>query len=127
MVEVRSINVKNTHTSPGDGGKLSRERDRDSTGRSGSRRSGAGAGGRGGGSVEQREQWEDPLATQPDRENELRLTNRGAGRVCSRVVPRVQSKLYILHKDGMELSHPESSAPLGNGSIPSREQSTVCC
>ena len=27
-------------------------------------------GGRGGGSVEQREQWEDPLATQPDREIE---------------------------------------------------------
>ena len=41
----------------------------------------------------QREQWEDPLATQPDREIELRQTNRGVGGVCVGVVPRVQSKL----------------------------------
>ena len=50
-------------------------------------------GGRGGGGVEQREQWEDPLATQPDREIELSQTSRGVGGVCVGVVPRVQSKL----------------------------------
>ena len=50
-------------------------------------------GGRGGGGVGQREQWEDPLATQPGRENELSQTNRGVGGVCVGVVPRVQSKL----------------------------------
>ena len=50
-------------------------------------------GGRGGGGVGQREQWEDPLATQPDREIELSQTNRGVGGVCVGVVPRVQSKL----------------------------------
>ena len=33
---------------------------------------------------------------------------------------------YIVHKDGIELSHLESSALLGTGLIPSREQSTVC-
>ena len=49
--------------------------------------------GRGGGGVGQREQWEDPLATQPDREIELSQTNRGVGGVCVGVVPRVQSKL----------------------------------
>ena len=52
-----------------------------------------GGGGRGGGRVRQREQWEDPLTTQPDREIELSQTNRGVGGVCVRVVPRVQSKL----------------------------------
>ena len=36
---------------------------------------------RGGGGAGQREQWEDPLATQPDREIELRQTNRGIGGV----------------------------------------------
>ena len=50
-------------------------------------------GGRGGGGVGQREQWENPLATQPDREIELSQTNRGVGRVYVGVVPRVQSKL----------------------------------
>ena len=50
-------------------------------------------GGRGGGGVGQREQWEDPLATQPDRGIELSQTNRGVGGVCVRVLPRVQSKL----------------------------------
>ena len=50
-------------------------------------------GGRGGGGVGQREQWEDPLATQPGREIELSQTNRGVGGVCVGVVPRVQSKL----------------------------------
>ena len=49
--------------------------------------------GRGGGGVGQREQWEDPLATYPDREIELSQTNRGVGGVCVGVVPRVQSKL----------------------------------
>ena len=44
-------------------------------------------------SVGQREQWEDPLATQPDREIELSQTNRGVRGVCVGVVPRVQSKL----------------------------------
>ena len=43
--------------------------------------------------VGQREQWEDPLPTQPDRETELSQTNRGVGGVCVGVVPRVQSKL----------------------------------
>ena len=81
----------------------SRERDRASTGRSWSRRRGGGGEGRERGGrargesrgvgVEQREQWEDPLATQPDREIELRQTNRGAGGVCVGVVTRVQSKL----------------------------------
>ena len=79
----------------------SRERDRNSTSRSGSkkRRGGRGRegegrgeeGGRGGGGVGQREQWEDPLATQPDREIELSQTNRGVGGVCVEAVPRVQS------------------------------------
>ena len=49
-------------------------------------------GGRGGGGVGQREQWDDPLAPQPDREIELSQTNRGVGGVCVGVVPRVQSK-----------------------------------
>ena len=84
--------------SPSDGRRHSRERERESTGRNGSRRkTGAwgrrgegegqgggeergrgrgGRGGRGGGCVEQREHWEDPLSTQPDRENELCLTER---------------------------------------------------
>ena len=46
-------------------------------------------GGRGGGGVEQREQREDLLATQPDRENELSQTNRGVGGVCVGIAPRV--------------------------------------
>ena len=75
-----------------------------STGRSGSRRRGGGGGegrgrggeergGRGGRGVGQREQWEDTLATQPDRKIELSQTNRGVGEVWVGVVPRVQSKL----------------------------------
>ena len=52
-----------------------------------------GRGGRGGGGVGQREQWEDPMATQSDREIELSQTNRGVGGVCVGVVLRVQSKL----------------------------------
>ena len=47
----------------------------------------------GGGCVEQREQWEDPFTTHPDREIELSQTNRVVGGVCGKVVPRVQSKL----------------------------------
>ena len=97
--------------SPSGGRGPSRERDRNSTGRSGSRRRGGGGGGgggggkrggegeerggergRGGGGVGQREQWEDPLATQPDRDKELNQTNRGVGGVCVGVVPRFQSK-----------------------------------
>ena len=92
---------------PSGGRGPSRERDRNSTSRSGSRRRRGGGGGegeerggeggerggRGGGGVEQREQWEDPLATQPHREIELSQTNRGVGGVCVGVVPRVQSKL----------------------------------
>ena len=51
-----------------------------------------------GGGVGQREQWEDPLATQPDREIELSQTNQGVRGVCGGVVPRVQSKLSrVLH------------------------------
>ena len=43
--------------------------------------------------VGHREQWEDPLATQPDREIELGQINLGVGGVCVGVVPCVQSKL----------------------------------
>ena len=50
-------------------------------------------GGLEGGGVGQREQWEDTLATQPDREIELSQTNRQVGGVCVGVAPRVQSKL----------------------------------
>ena len=84
---------------PSGGRGPSRERDRNSTSRSGRRRrgdgrgGGGGRGGRGGGGVGQREQWEDPLATQPDGEIQLSQTNRRVGGVCVRVVPRVQSKL----------------------------------
>ena len=54
--------------------------------------------GRGGVGIGQREQWEDPLATQPDREIELSRTNRGVGGVCVEVVSRVQSELsHALH------------------------------
>ena len=59
----------------------------------GRERSGSERGGRGGGGVGQQEQWEDPLAYQPDREIELSQTNRGFGGVCVGVVPRVSSKL----------------------------------
>ena len=52
-----------------------------------------GRGGEGEGRVGQREQWEDPLTTQPDWEIELSQTNRGVGGVWVGVVPRVQSKL----------------------------------
>ena len=66
-------------------------------GRGGEGRGGGGAGGeregRGGGGVGQREQWEDPSATQPDREIELNQTNQGVGGVSVGVVPCVQSKL----------------------------------
>ena len=77
---------------PSGGKGLSRERDRNSTGR---RKDGRGGerGGREGGCVEQREQWEDQLATQPDREIELSQTNREVGGVCVGVVSRDQSKL----------------------------------
>ena len=84
---------------PSGGRGPSRERDRNSTGRSGSRWRGGGRegrggeGGRGGGGVGQREQWEDPMATQSDREIELSHTNRGVGGVCVGDLPRVQSKL----------------------------------
>ena len=52
----------------------------------------------GGGGVGQREQWQEPMATQLDREIELSQTNRGVGGVCVGVVPRIQSKiLRVLH------------------------------
>ena len=62
--------------SPSGGRRPSRERDRNFTGRNGSRRrgwkgrgrGGGERGGRAGGGVGQRDQWEDPLATQPYRE-----------------------------------------------------------
>ena len=47
----------------------------------------------GGGSVEQREQWEDQVATRPGTENDLSGTNRGIGGGCVGVAPRVHSKL----------------------------------
>ena len=59
----------------------------------GRERGGGGEGGCGGGDIGQREQWEDPMATQSDREIELSQANRGVGGVCVGVVPRVQSKL----------------------------------
>ena len=62
-------------------------------GEGGERGAEGGREGRGGGGVGQREQWEDPMATQSDREIELSQTNRGVGGVCVGVVPRVQSKL----------------------------------
>ena len=74
---------------PSGGRGPSRERDRNSTSRSGSRRRRGERGGRVGGVVGQREQWGDPLATQPDRAIEVTQTNRGVGRVCVGVVPRV--------------------------------------
>ena len=40
-------------------------------------------GGRGGVGVGQREHWEDPLATQPDREIELTQTNREGSEECA--------------------------------------------
>ena len=49
--------------------------------------------GRGGGGVGQREQRENLLATQSDREIELSQINPWVGGVCMGVVPRVQSKL----------------------------------
>ena len=68
--------------------------EREGEGQGGGRGRGKGErGGRGVGGVGQREQWEDPLATQPDREIEQSQTNRGVGGVCVGVVPRVQSKL----------------------------------
>ena len=48
----------------------------------------AGVGGQG--VLEQREQGEDPLATQSGRENELSQTNRGVGGVCVGPVLSVQ-------------------------------------
>ena len=101
-----------------------RERNRNSTGRNGRRGGGGGGGegreergGRGGGGVGQREQWEDPLATQPDREIELSQTNRGNGGVCVGVVPRVQSKLLrALHthrgKKLLQNLQTQESAPM---------------
>ena len=44
----------------------------------GERGAGGGGGGRGGGGVGQREQWEDPMATQSDREIELSQTTEGS-------------------------------------------------
>ena len=60
-------------------------------GEGGERGAGGGVGGAGG--VGQREHWENPMATQSDREIELSQTSRGVGGVCVGVVPRVQSKL----------------------------------
>ena len=78
---------------PGGGRGPLRERDRNSTSRSGIRKRGGGGGRRRGGGVGKQEQWEDPLVTQSDREIELSQTNRGVGGVYVGVVPRVQSKL----------------------------------
>ena len=64
-------------------------------------REGRGEGGRRGGDLGQRDEWGDPLAFQPDRENRLSKTNQGVGGVCVGVVPRVQSKLSrALHAHG---------------------------
>ena len=71
---------------------LVKARERGEGGR-GERTGGGGwSGARGGGGVEQRELLKDPLATQPDRENESSQTNRGVGGVCVGVVSRVQSR-----------------------------------
>ena len=85
--------------SPSGGRGPSRERDKNSTDRKRELEEimggggGGGEVGRGGECVGQREQWENPLATQPDREIELSQTNRGVGGMCVGVVPRVRSKL----------------------------------
>ena len=75
--------------SPSGGRGPLKERDRNSTGRSGSRRGGRGGGGEG--RVGHREQCEDPLTIQTDWEIELSQTNRGVEGVCVVVVTRVQS------------------------------------
>ena len=46
------------------------------------------------------------------------------GNGCRQEPTRLNA-IHILHKDGMELSHPQSSSPPGTDSIPSREQSLV--
>ena len=79
----------------------SRERDRNSTGRSGSRRGGGGRGREGEGRGRERGAWERVCWTArtiggsvgTDREIELSQMNRGVRGVCVGVVPRVQSKL----------------------------------
>ena len=64
-------------------------------------------GGRGGGRVEQGEQWEDRLATQPDRKNELSQINRRVGGVCVGVLSRVQSNISraVHARPGKKLMH----------------------
>ena len=42
--------------------------------------------------IEHRKQWEDPLTTEPDKENETSQINREVGGVCVGVISRVQSK-----------------------------------
>ncbi|CAM9195474.1 unnamed protein product [Ascophyllum nodosum] len=49
----------------------------------------------------------------------------GGGQEEGKNVKPPASTLYP-HKDGMKLSHPQSSAPPGTGSIPSREHSPFC-
>ena len=67
------------------------------------------------GGVGQREQWEDPMATQSDREIEVSQTNRGVGGVCVGVVPRVQSKLrapstHTVGRSSCKISKPKNTA-----------------
>ena len=72
---------------------MKREQEEGWGGGKGRGRGGGERGLRGGGGVGQREQCEDPLATQSDREIEPNQINRGVGGVCVEVVPRVQPKL----------------------------------
>ena len=72
----------------------------------------------GGGGVEQREIFEDPLATQPERENELSRTNRGIGGVCDGVMPRVQPKLSrarTVERSSCRISKPWVQGSAGEG------------
>ena len=93
-------------------GSRRRRREREGEGRGGGEREG-----REGGGVEQREQQEDPLATQPDREIELSQTNRGAGGVRVGVMPRVQSKLLHAahsHRGKKLMQDPPNPGKCGN-------------
>ena len=85
--------ITQTHTHTHTGGTLLVEAGAGGGGGGEGRGGEGGAWGRGGGGVRQREQWEDPMATQSDREIELSQTNLGVGGVWVGVVPRVQSKL----------------------------------
>ena len=75
------------------------------------------------------------VAQQDTTEGPLRRATSGTGwdrmtlgnLLVGCLMAMVAAEHYILLKDGMELSHPCSSAPPDTVSISSREQNTVCC